>query len=77
MASLPFSPVDDMIKAAVLLKVQNELLTPRGLRTLSQRIRLTKALISVIRKPVTEPITREPCGPGCSAICRGLSECAR
>lgn len=36
-ASLPFSPVDDMIKAAVLLKVQNELLTPRGLRTLSPK----------------------------------------
>lgn len=33
--SLPYSPVDETIKAAVLDKVQRELLTPRGLRTLS------------------------------------------
>ncbi|MFN8144791.1 MAG: amylo-alpha-1,6-glucosidase [Bacteroidia bacterium] len=35
--SLPYSPVEDSMKAAVLLKVQNELLTPRGLRTLSPK----------------------------------------
>ncbi|HRH66681.1 MAG TPA: amylo-alpha-1,6-glucosidase, partial [Bacteroidia bacterium] len=35
--SLPYSPVDEAIKSAVLLKVQNELLTPRGLRTLSPK----------------------------------------
>lgn len=34
-ASLPFSPVSDMIKAAVVKKVKEELLTSRGLRTLS------------------------------------------
>ena len=35
--SLEYSPVDDAIKSAVLQKVQNELLTPRGLRTLSPK----------------------------------------
>ncbi len=35
--SLPFSPVNDSMKAAVLEKVKNELLTPRGLRTLSPK----------------------------------------
>ncbi len=34
-ASLPFSPVSDYIKAAVVNKVKEELLTIRGLRTLS------------------------------------------
>lgn len=34
-ASLPYSPVSDMIKAAVVKKVKEELLTIRGLRTLS------------------------------------------
>ncbi len=33
--SLPFSPVDDEIKKQVLKTVENKLLTPRGLRTLS------------------------------------------
>ncbi len=36
-ASLPFSPVDDEIKKAILDVVENNLLTPRGLRTLSPR----------------------------------------
>lgn len=35
--SLPYSPVDDNIKEAVLAKVKSELLTPRGLRTLSPK----------------------------------------
>jgi len=35
--SLPFSPVPDEIKKSVLDVVENELLTPRGLRTLSPR----------------------------------------
>ncbi len=35
--SLPFSPVDDYIKNSVLQKVKGELLTPRGLRTLSPK----------------------------------------
>ncbi len=35
--SLPYSPVDDSIKEAVLAKVRSELLTPRGLRTLSPK----------------------------------------
>ncbi len=35
--SLPYSPVDEQIKRAVLEKVKNELLTPRGLRTLSPK----------------------------------------
>jgi predicted glycogen debranching enzyme len=34
-ASLPYSPVSDYIKAAVVKKVKEELLTVRGLRTLS------------------------------------------
>ncbi len=36
-ASLPFSPVDDEIKHAVVNKVEQELLTSRGLRTLSPK----------------------------------------
>ena len=35
--SLPFSPVNDEIKYLVLQKVQQELLTPRGIRTLSPK----------------------------------------
>ncbi|GIV35126.1 MAG: 4-alpha-glucanotransferase [Chitinophagales bacterium] len=35
--SLPFSPIHDSIKTAVVAKVQSELLTPRGLRTLSPK----------------------------------------
>lgn len=35
--SLPFSPVDENIRGAVLDKVKAELLTPRGLRTLSPK----------------------------------------
>jgi predicted glycogen debranching enzyme len=34
-AALPYSPIPDMIKKAVLDTVQRELLTPKGLRTLS------------------------------------------
>lgn len=34
-ASLPYSPLTDKMKAAVLEKIQAELLTPRGLRSLS------------------------------------------
>jgi predicted glycogen debranching enzyme len=36
-ASLPYSPVTDDIKYLVLHKVQQELLTPRGIRTLSPK----------------------------------------
>ncbi len=35
--SLPYSPLDENMKGAVLEKVQAELLTPRGLRTLSPK----------------------------------------
>lgn len=36
-ASLPYSPAEESIAAAVVQKVQGELLTPRGLRTLSPK----------------------------------------
>ncbi len=36
-ASLPYSPLDEQMKAAVIEKVRDELLTPRGLRTLSPK----------------------------------------
>ncbi len=36
-ASLPYSPVNEEIRKAVITKVQQELLTPRGLRTLSPK----------------------------------------
>lgn len=35
--SLPYSPIDENIKVSVLEKVKQELLTPRGLRTLSPK----------------------------------------
>ncbi len=35
--SLPYSPVDEQIMGAVLYVVKNELLTPKGLRTLSPK----------------------------------------
>jgi predicted glycogen debranching enzyme len=34
-ASLPYSPIDDEIKRSLIEKIEQELLTPRGLRTLS------------------------------------------
>ncbi|HXH20197.1 MAG TPA: amylo-alpha-1,6-glucosidase [Chitinophagales bacterium] len=36
-ASLPYSPLDETIRSAVVEKVKSELLTPRGLRTLSPK----------------------------------------
>ena len=36
-ASLPYSPVSDEIKYSVIRKVEQELLTPRGIRTLSPK----------------------------------------
>jgi len=40
--SLPYSPLDDAMKKSVLEVIENELLTPRGLRTLSPKNPLYK-----------------------------------
>lgn len=40
--SLPYSPLDEQMRAAVVEKVKSELLTPRGLRTLSPKNALYK-----------------------------------
>ena len=66
--SLEYSPLSDEMKHGVLDVVKNELLTPKGLRTLHLRIRPMKAPT----KEISNPGQSLPSGNGLALAARTL-----
>ena len=67
--SFPFSPVDEEMRKLILSRVRQELLTPRGIRTLTPKSPVYKgAYIGSRPRNGTWRITRERSGPGCLDI---------
>lgn len=62
--SLPFTPLEDEVINTILRVCSGELLTPKGLRTLSPRIPCLKAIAKEIRSNATGQPTRDLCGRG-------------